>query len=197
MRRVQVLVMVGLMVGVPAMAKPPQKAKKPAVVAATAPVAKPEELTLKRLVDGLRAAQVASVKAGENPDLTMQLLNVIAESSYVGVIHGHYALAGVGQAFAHSGMQTDEVRAYAKDMARNWGHMATVYADVARQKAFDVELKNIFAALAQLNERAAVAATALGVWTDAPDDTRKREAFTSALSDYQSRAKAFLSQSAK
>ena len=194
MRAMVGMMAVVTMVAATAQAKSPPKPVAPVV--AEKPVEKPVELTLKRLVDDLRAAQAKSAKAGETPDLTMQLLDVVAEGAYVSVIHGHYALAGVGQSLRTGGMAPDEVRAYAKDMAQNWAHLATVYDALGKQKAFDVELRNIFVGLAQLNDRAAVAARALGSWVEAPENNARAEAFTQALTEYQTRVRAFLALSA-
>jgi hypothetical protein len=168
------------------------KEKKPEAPVAT-PAAKPvdkDALTLKRLVDALRTAIKASAK--DDADLASLLLDAVAETSLATVIHGHYALAGVGQALRSGGMGADDTRAYAKDMAQNWQALSQMYNRLGGHKAFDPELRNIFQSLALMTEKAAQTAGLLANWAELTSDNSRAAAFEAALEDYRGRVKAFV-----
>lgn len=151
-----------------------------------------DSLTLKRLVDALRVALKTSAVAKEEPDLASSLLDAIAQTSMANVIHGHYALAGCGQALRSGGLGADDARAYAKDMAQNWQQLSQMYGRLAGLKAFDPELRNIFQSLALMSEKAAQTAGLLASWADLPGDNGRAAAFEAALEDYRGRVKAFV-----
>ncbi len=169
------------------------KGKQPDVKPATAamPVDK-DALTVKRLVDGLRQAIKVSQAAKEEPDLVTLLLDAVAETSMSGVIHGHYALAGCGQALRSGGLGADDVRAYARDMAQNWQQLSQLYGKLGGQRAFDPELRSIFQSLALMTEKAGQTAGLLAHWADLASDNGRATAFEGALEDYRGRVKAFV-----
>ena len=169
-----------------------QAKDKPAPVTAAAKPVDKDALTIRRLVDGLRQAIKASQAAKEEPDLVALLLNAVAETSMAGVIQGHYALAGCGQALRSGGLGADDARAYAKDMAQNWVQLSQIYAGLAGHKAFDPELRNIFQALALIAEKAGQTAGLLGSWAELTGDNGRAAAFEAALEDYRGRVKAFV-----
>ncbi len=173
------------------MAQAKDKPASPAVTAPAKPVDK-DALTIRRLVDGLRQAIQTSQAAKQEPDLVAQLLDAVAETSMSGVIHGHYALAGCGQALRTGGLAADDTRAYAKDMAQNWTQLSQVYGGLAGHKAFDPELRNIFQALALMSEKAAQTSGLLARWAEVADDNSRATAFEAALEDYRGRVKAFV-----
>lgn len=151
-----------------------------------------DALTVRRLVEGLRQAIKTSQAAKEDPDLVTLLLDAVAETSMSGVIHGHYALAGCGQAMRSGGLGADDTRAYARDMAQNWQQLSLMYAKLAGHKAFDPELRNIFGALALLTEKAGQTAGLLAHWADLTSDNGRATAFEASLEDYRGRVKAFV-----
>lgn len=175
----------------PVLAKPAKTLTKPVEKPAEAPLPK-DDLTLKRLVDSLRRAMMASQKAKEDPDLTVHLLNALAEASLTGVIHGHYALAGCGQALRTGGLGPDEAKAYGKDMTQNWQALSQDYALLAKNKAFEQELRNIFETLAQLTAKGAQAATHLASWAELPSDNGRARLFEAAVEEYRTRVKALV-----
>ena len=168
------------------------KEKKPEAPVVAAPVkpAEKDALTLRRLVDALRAGIKASAK--DDADLASLLLDAVAETSLATVIHGHYALAGCGQALRSGGMGADDTRAYAKDMAQNWQALSQMYNRLAGHKAFDPELRNIFQSLALMTEKAAQTAGLLANWAEQTSDNGRAAAFEAALEDYRGRVKAFV-----
>lgn len=145
---------------------------------------------LAALIASLRQALDASRKANEDPDLTTTLLSGIAEVSLVSAIHGHYALAGVGQALRTGGMPAADVAVVARDMERNFEQLAQTYGRLAGQKSFHPQLVDIFRGLQILCGKAQSTAGALAFWADASADTGRVRAFESALDDYRGRVKA-------
>lgn len=192
MRKVLWWMIAGVMAQ-PAVAKDKTPPPKPPAARGSEPAAEKDAITAKRLADALRLALAASRKANEDPDLASVLLGAIAQTSVSGVIHGHYALAGCGQALRGALLGADDVRAYARDMAQNWRQLSEVYSDLARQKAFDGELRTIFQALSLLSEKAGQTAALLGQWADLTSDEARAQRFEAALEDYRGRVKAFVS----
>lgn len=147
---------------------------------------------LGQLIAALDKARALSRKANEDPDLTAKFLDAIARTSLVTAIHGHYAFAGLGQAMRTGGMPAADVRAYAADMRQNYRGMAETYADLAKVKAFDQALKDIFASLQLLCEYADKAAAALVNWADKADDAPRAAAFEASLEAYRGRVKSLV-----
>ena len=191
MRKVTMVLVAMTLMAQPALAKKKSAPAKPAPAPAVAPVDK-DALTIRKLIDGLQKAAKASAAAKEDPDLVTLLLNALAETAMSGVIHGHYALAGCGQALRTGGMGADDTRAYARDMAQNWQQLSGVYGKLAGHKAFDPELRNIFQALALLTEKAGQTAGLLANWAEVASDNGRAVAFDAALEDYRGRVKAFV-----
>ena len=193
MRTTGMVLVALLMLGQVAEAK--EKKPEAKMTAPATPVAKPvdkDALTIRRLVDGLRQAAKASAAAKEEPDLVSLLLGTVAETAVSGVIHGHYALAGCGQALRSGGMGADDTRAYARDMAQNWQQTSQLYGRLAAHKAFDPELRNIFQSLALINEKASQTAGLLAHWAELTSDNGRAATFEAALEDYRGQVKAFV-----
>ncbi len=187
MRKVMLLVLMTTFTAHAALAKGKKpEVKPPTPVVEPAKPADKDALTLKRLVETLRKA------TKESDDVPAQLLGGLAEASLSGVIQGHYALAGCGQAMRTGGLSADNTRAYARDMADNWQQLTQVYGKLAGQKAFDPELRNIFQSLALMAEKAAQTALLLAAWAELPQDNGRAVAFEAALEDHRGRVKAFV-----
>jgi len=157
-----------------------------------ATVGKGGDAALSTLVHALRTALDGSRKAGDDPDLTTSLLSGFAEVSLVSVIHGHYAMAGVGQSLRTGGMPADEVKVVARDMERNFRLLAETYGRLAGHKPFPAQLTDIFRALQILCGKAEETSTALAAWAEASADGNKARAFETALGDYRGRVKALI-----
>jgi len=175
----------------PALAKPHPKAP-------TAQAEKPRDETfhgdaaLSALVRSLRASLDASRKAGQDPDLTTAMLSGIAEVSLISVIHGHYALAGVGQALRTGGMPAADVLVVARDMSHNFDQLGQAYGRLAAQKVFDQGLIDIFKSLQILCGKGGQTAALLAAYAEASSDSSRARAFESALDDYRGRVKALI-----
>lgn len=186
-----------LLVAPLASAAPPKTpARKPPaeVPAAEAEKPKPARMDpgLATLLTALRAALDASRKAGEDPDQAMLLLAGLVETSLVSVIHGHYALAGIGQAMRTGGMPPSEVQVVARDMERNFKTLAESYGRFAGQKALPVQIVDIFRSLQIVCSRAELTAGALAGWADASAEAARARAFEAALDDYRGRVRALM-----
>ncbi len=193
----QIILSLGLILAMASAAgAKPKAGKEP--VAAKPPETAPEKGSyrgpgaLGQLIAALDKARALSRKANEDPDLTAKFLDAIARTSLVTAIHGHYAFAGLGQAMRTGGMPAADVRAYASDMQQNYRGMAESYADLAKVKAFDQTLKDIFASLQLLCEYADKAAAGLVNWSDKADDPPRAAAFEAALEAYRGRVKSLV-----
>ncbi len=191
MRRL-LAVVIALCVASPALAAGP----KPKAPAEGAEKPKSEgfqgDAALSALVQALRRSLDASRKAGQEPDLTTALLSGIAEVSLITVIHGHYALAGVGQALRTGGMPAADVQVVAKDMAHNFEQLGQGYGRLAGQKAFDQGLIDIFKSLQILCGKGSQTAAALAAYAEASSESGRAHAFEAALDDYRGRVKALI-----
>lgn len=185
-------VLVALCLALPALAAKPKD--KPAVSSADKPKVEgfKGDAALSALVAALRASLEQSRKAGADPDLTTALLSGIAEVSLISVIHGHYALAGVGQALRTGGMPAADVLVVARDMGRNFEQLSQSYGRLAGQKAFDQGLIDIFKSLQILCGRGSQTAAMLASYAEAASEPSRAHAFENALDDYRGRVKALI-----
>ena len=184
-------VILGLCLTLPALAAPAKTTPPPAADKVPA-VAPKVDAGLAALLKSLRAALEASRKAAEEPDLTTALLSGIAEVSLISVIHGHYALAGVGQALRSGGMPAADVQVVARDMERNFAQLGQTYGRLGSQKAFDQGLIDIFKSLQILCGKGSQTAAALTAYAEASGEAARARAFEAALDDYRGRVKALI-----
>ena len=178
----------------PAAAAKPKAAKaaitppvpSPAPSAPSAPAA-PVLPATAAVLQGLRAALAASARAAEQPDLAEILLGSLAEATWVGLVHGHYGLAGTGHALRAGSLPAGDAQTMADDTAKNFQRLATLYAGLAGRKQFDPGLAAVFCDLGHLSSQGDTAARALGRWAVAKDDDAKAQAFDAALDSYRLR----------
>jgi hypothetical protein len=123
-------------------------------------------------------------------DLAGQMLVALARSSMVAVLHGHFALAGLGQAVRSGGMAAAEAAVMASTMAQNYSGLAEAYGELASQKTLQGELADLLRSMQILAQRAEVAAQALQSYTKAPNEAATLLALETALEDYRSRLQA-------
>jgi hypothetical protein len=191
----------GLALTVPALAAPPTKAAKPvATPAAAAPAAKPatepaaresDETRVARLLASVRKA-MAAAKPDEPSPVADAMVGALVNLSVVNVLHGHFALAGIGQALHAGGMPSEVVQEFARNMRDSWKAVTADFQRLAEQKAFDAELRDLFRTFATLAQRGETAAGKLADWGASASDLGKAAAFETALEDYRSRAAALL-----
>lgn len=180
-----------------ATAKPPQSMPQETKTGETktgetkAPAA--ADQVLARLVAATQKALKAAPQPG-GPDLAMAVLVSLARSSMVSALHGHFALAGLGQAVRTGGMAASDVAVMARTMAQNYAGLAEAFGALAGQKSFEPELANLFASLQILAQRAQVASDALSQYATLPNEASKIKAFEDALEDYRSRVQALFAQ---
>ena len=116
----------------------------------------------------------------------------LANLSVVNVLHGHFALSGVGQALRAGGMPSEVAGEFARNMRDSWKALAADFQRLSELRAFDAELRDMFRILGVLAQRGELAAGKLADWSANPSDVAKAGAFETALEDYRSRAAAFL-----
>ena len=151
---------------------------------------------LARILAALDKA-VAAKPAGAptpGPDLAEALLVAVARSSLVSVLHGHFALAGLGHSLRSGAMKGPEVAVMAGTMAQNYRGLTGAFAMLAQQKAFDGELAEMWKALGALAGHGLKASEALGQWSTDPADGARLGAFDAALEEYRTRLQTVLQQ---
>lgn len=144
-----------------------------------------------QILASVRKAVADARKAGEKQDLGGAMLTTIANLSLVNALHGHFALAGVGQALRSGGIPAKEALEFANNMQQNFKFVAEDYDDMAGQKGFDADLRAVFRTLQILAGRAEHAAAALANYAAGSTDTARAHLFEAALEDYRSRVQAF------
>jgi len=144
-----------------------------------------------QLLASVRKAVAEARKAGEKQDLGGAMLTTIANLSLVNALHGHFALVGVGQALRSGGLAAKEALEFAKNMRENFKFVAQDYDDLANQKGFDADLRDVFRSLQILAARAEHASAALVSYAEGSTDTARAHVFEAALEDYRSRVQAF------
>lgn len=191
-----------LLFAAPAFAGKPAKAKpdpaQPAAKTAPAEPAKPkavqplrEDAVLAKLLAQIdQALKAAPPKDAQAPDPGGALLQVVARSALIAVLHGHFALAGQGQALRAGGMPAKEVAVTANTLAQNYDALGQSYNELAGQKPFAGELADIFRAVAGLCGHAKAASLALAAYADSPNDAQRAKAFEDALENYRGRLQA-------
>lgn len=194
-------VALSLLLTTPTWAAPKSKpAAKPVAQAAPA-AAKPaaessaresDETRVARLLASVRKALATAPKPDEPAPLADAMVGAILNISVVNVLHGHFALAGVGQALHAGGMPGEVAQEFARNMRDGWKALAADFQRLADQKAFDAELRDLFRTLANLAQRGEGAAGKLVEWALQSADTGKAAAFEAALEDYRGRAAALL-----
>jgi hypothetical protein len=182
-------------------AAPAKKAAPKPVAQVAAPAAKPavepsvresDESRVARLLASVRKALAAAAKPDEPAPLADAMVGAILNVSVVNVLHGHFALAGVGQALRAGGMSGEVAQEFARNMRDGWRALANDFQRLADQKAFDAELRDLFRTLATLAQRGEGAAGKLAEWAAQSADTGRAAAFEAALEDYRGRAAALL-----
>ncbi len=144
-----------------------------------------------QILANVRKAVADARKGGEKQDLGGAMLTTIANLSLVNALHGHFALAGVGQALRSGGIPAKEALEFAKNMRENFKFLAQDYDDLADQKGFDADLRDVFRTLQILAGRAEHASAALVSYAEGSTDTARAHVFEAALEDYRSRVQAF------
>jgi len=150
--------------------------------------------TLPQAIAGVRAHLAAAGKANKPSDLATLMIGGLIELGFVQAIHGHYALAGVGQSHRSGAMAGPATQLAARDMARNFDRLALAYEGLAAQKEFRGQLATLYGDLAKLLRKAQLAAAALTHWSDARGDTARAKAFEAAVENYRKGVAAFAKQ---
>ena len=151
---------VALLFASAAHAAPPTKAaKKPVAAPPGAPPAKPaagaapaesDETRVARLLLSMRKALAAAPKPDEPMPLADALVATLANLSVVNVLHGHFALSGVGQALRAGGMPSEVAGEFARNMRDSWKALAADFQRLSELRAFDAELRDMFRILGVL-----------------------------------------------
>lgn len=155
--------------------KSPSKSSKPAKPAAT----------LAEALAAVRAHLAEAGRKGKPSDLATMMIGGLMELGFVQAIHGHYALAGVGQSYRSGAMAAPTVQLAARDMERNYGRLIAAYSALAAQDEFKGQLAGFFAGLSALCGQAQEASAALVKWTEAKDDGALAAAFEARLEAYR------------
>ena len=124
---------------------------------------------------------------GQGPDPAGALLDAVAHASLVSVLHGHFALTGLGHAVKAGAINAQEVGTMAKTLATNYVALGKAFGNLAAHKQFAGELADIFRAVQALCGHAQTAGDALVAYAAAPNDTAVQLAFDSALENYRQR----------
>ena len=176
-----------------AQAKPPQDdSKAEPAMPAPAPAARPQglraDVQLAQLLATLDKALAAAAPTDDKqPDPAGALLETLARSSVVSVLHGHFALAGLGQALRMGGMPANEVGTMAKTLAANYESLGTAFGNLASHKQFAGELADIFRSVQVLCQYAKTVSVALAGYAALPNESGQAKAFEEALETYRSR----------
>ncbi|MSP92472.1 MAG: hypothetical protein EXR79_11845 [Myxococcales bacterium] len=176
---------------------PPPSGTLPATASPAAVPSSPRDPATAAVLKGLRAALAESARAGEQPDLAEALLSSLAEATWVGLVHGHYGLAGSGHALRAGALPAADAQTIAADTAQNFQRVAAMYAGLAGRKQFDLTLAGVFRDLSALSSLGDHAARSLGAWAKekadaakadaAKADAAKADAFETALEAYRVR----------
>lgn len=177
------------------------KAAQPAATPAAAPTGGKPPASAKASVPSLRAdvhlAQIVTAidralvtQPTAQQDLAGQLLVAMARSSMVAVLHGHFALAGLGQAVRSGGMAAAEAGVMATTMAQNYAGLAEAFGELANQKPLQGDLSDLMRSLQILAQRAETAAGALQAYASAPNEAATLTALENALEEYRGRLQA-------
>jgi len=170
---------------------PPAAAEPGERPAVPAPSALRADLALARLLAAIdKALAQPAPKDGGGPDAADALLDGIARSSIVALIHGHFAYAGLGQAMKTGAIPAAQVATMARTLAGNYNALASTFGALARQKAFAGGLDDIFRAVQALASQAETAGKALGAWAAQPDDAARAQAYDDAVETYRQRLEA-------
>lgn len=176
----------------PPVAQPPVAQPPVAKPPAESPARETEETRVARLLASVRKALAAAAKPNEPAPLADAMVGAILNVSVVNVLHGHFALAGVGQALRAGGMSGEVAQEFGRNMRDGWRALANDFQRLADQRAFDAELRDLFRTLANLAQRGEGAAGKLTEWAAQSADTGRAAAFEAALEDYRGRAAALL-----
>lgn len=150
------------------------------------------DATLAKLIATIDKALAAGPpKDAQSPDPGGSLLQALARSSVIAVLHGHFAIASSGHALRTGGIPATEVAVTAKTMATNYESLGQVYTEVAGHKQFAGDLADIFRVVAVLCGYAKTASDALGHFAAAPNDLSRAKAFEDAVENYRTRLAAF------
>ncbi|MSQ82691.1 MAG: hypothetical protein EXR77_07205 [Myxococcales bacterium] len=166
----------------------------PAKTPAPDPKAQPlrADATLAKLIATIDKALAAGPpKDAQSPDPGGSLLQALARSSVIAVLHGHFAIASSGHALRTGGIPATEVAVTAKTMATNYEALGQVYTEVAGHKQFAGDLADIFRVVALLCGYAKTASDALGHFAAAPNDLSRAKTFEDAVENYRTRLAAF------
>ena len=199
----------------PALAKPAAKASKKISLSkaskASKRVKKPAKTTKKKrsarqtsAANATSKRDVAAVlkwlqqhiadakKAGKPSDLPTQLLGGLFQLAIPNIVHGQYALAGTGQALRHGGMPKADVQVVARDMARNFGQLTKIFAQLAATPALKGQIAGFFAALQGISKKGQSAAVAMGTYAKDPNAQASATAFEQALEAYRASISALM-----
>lgn len=141
--------------------------------------------TLPEALAAVRAHLAAAGSKGEPSDLATMMIGGLIELGFVQAIHGHYALAGVGQSYRSGAMGAPSVQLAARDMERNFGRLIAAYSALAAQKEFKGQLAGFFTGLSDLCGWAQGTAGALVKWSEAKEDRALATAFENSLEAYR------------
>lgn len=150
--------------------------------------------TLPQALVAIRAHLAEAGRKGKPSDLATLMIGGLIELGFVQAIHGHYALAGVGQSHRSGAMSAASVQLAARDMERNYARLVTAYKALAGQAEFKGQLAGLFGSLAALCEQARLASVALGHWTEAKTSKAAATAFETRLEAYRKAVAAFAKQ---
>ncbi len=123
----------------------------------------------------------------KQPDPAGALLETLARSSVVSVLHGHFALAGLGQALRMGAMPANEVGTMAKTLTANYESLGLAFGNLSNHKQFAGELADIFRSVQVLCQYAKTVSAALAGYAAMPNESGQAKAFEEALETYRSR----------
>jgi len=142
----------------------------------------------------LREHIAATTKSGKPSDLATAMLGGLVQLAIPNLVHGHYALAGTGQAMRGGRMPEADVVVVASDIARNFEALGRIFAGFAARPALKGQVGRFFSRLQGLTVHGVTAAKALATYAKSPTQQAAATAFENALERYRGAVRSFLGQ---